>query len=87
MKRTGRGPALASLAIRAGDRAVRVRQRPGGTHVERWVETELCHLSSMSPVDPSSDEELVGLQLDRGGRTSLFHKVLPRFRRMLEAGS
>ncbi len=82
-----RGPALVSLTVRAGDRAIRVRQRPGGDHVERWVETELCHLSSLSPADPTSDEALVGLQLNRGGQTSLFRKILPRFRRMLEANA
>jgi hypothetical protein len=37
-------------------------------------------------VDPVLPEELVATQLARGGKNSLFQKILPRFRAMLEQG-
>ena len=42
-------------------------------------------VTSLSPADPSSPEELVALQLARGGKNSLFQKILPRFRKFLDA--
>lgn len=78
------GPALSSLILRAGDKTVRITQAAGAAHVERRIDAPGYHVTSLSPADPSSPEELVALQLARGGQNSLFKKILPQFRRMLE---
>lgn len=78
------GPPVSSLVLRAGDRSARVSQSAGAVHVERRVEAPGYGASSLSPADPTAPDQLVALQLARGGRNSLFRKILPRFRRMLE---
>lgn len=78
------GSALSSLVLRAGNRVARVTQAAGADHVERRIEAPGYSVSSLSPADPSGPEELVALQLARGGRNSLFRKILPHFREMLE---
>jgi glucose-6-phosphate dehydrogenase assembly protein OpcA len=77
-------PPLSSLIIRANDLTVSITQKAGSTHVERQVETSLFKAVSLSPVDPSSPAEIVAMQLARGGKNSLYQKILPRFRAMLE---
>lgn len=76
-------PPLASVVIRAKDVVVQVTQQAGASHVERKIETPAYKAMSLSPVDPESSEALVGVQLARGGRNSLFHKIYPLFRAML----
>lgn len=79
------GPPLSSLILRAGEKSASIEQQTGGAHVRRCVHAPGYDVCSLSPVDPSSPEELVGLQLARGGKNSLFQKILPRFRALLEA--
>jgi glucose-6-phosphate dehydrogenase assembly protein OpcA len=79
------GPALSSLVVRAGEMTARITQAAAAAHVERRIESPGYKVTSLSPVDPSSPEELVALQLARGGKNSLFQKILPRFRTMLAA--
>jgi glucose-6-phosphate dehydrogenase assembly protein OpcA len=79
------GPALSSLILQAGDKTARITQSAGASHVERRIDAPGYHVTSLSPADPSSPEELVALQLARGGQNSLFKKILPRFRQMLES--
>ena len=78
-------PPLGSVTIRSADTVVRVSQMAGSSHVERSVESGSYHAISLSPVDPESPAELVGVQLARGGKNSLYQKILPCFRGMLEA--
>ncbi|MBC8128305.1 MAG: glucose-6-phosphate dehydrogenase assembly protein OpcA [Gloeobacteraceae cyanobacterium ES-bin-144] len=78
-------PPLSSLILRAGKKSAHITQSSGAKYVERRIEAPGYQVSSLSPVDPSSPEELVALQLARGGKNSLFHKVLPRFRKILES--
>jgi len=78
------GPPLSSLVLRAGDKTARISQSAGASHVERMIDAPRYHVTSLSPADPTSPEELVGLQLARGGQNSLFKKILPQFRRMLQ---
>jgi len=78
-------PPLASLIIHAGKVTVKVTQKPGATHVERQIETPGFKATSLSPIDPTSPAELVAVQLSRGGKNSLYQKILPRFRAMLQA--
>ncbi|MES2440767.1 MAG: glucose-6-phosphate dehydrogenase assembly protein OpcA [Verrucomicrobiota bacterium] len=79
------GPPLASVVIRAANTTVSVSQKPGASHVERHVETAAYKATSLSPIDPVSPAELVGVQLSRGGKNSLYQKILPRFRAMLDS--
>jgi glucose-6-phosphate dehydrogenase assembly protein OpcA len=79
------GPPLGALVIRAGSVTVRVLQKPGASHVERQVEAAAFKATSLSPIDPTTPAELVAVQLARGGKNSLYQKILPRFRAMLEA--
>lgn len=79
------GPPLSSLTLRAGEKSVCILQAAGASHVERRIEAPGYHVTSLSPVDPTLPEEIVALQLARGGKNSLFQKILPRFRHLLEA--
>ena len=78
------GPPLSSVVIRMANTTVQVSQKTGASHVERLVETPTYKATSLSPVDPVSPAELVAVQLSRGGKNSLYQKILPRFRAMLE---
>jgi glucose-6-phosphate dehydrogenase assembly protein OpcA len=84
LKECPAGPALSSLVLKSGNKSARITQAAGSAHVERRVEAPGYSVSSLSPVDPTGPEELVALQLARGGKNSLFRKILPQFRRMLE---
>ena len=78
-------PPLSSVIIRAGNTTVRITQKTGASHVQRQLEAGAYKASSLSPVDPKSPAELVAVQLARGGKNSLYQKILPRFRVMLES--
>lgn len=78
------GPPLGSLIIKSDEVTVQVTQQPGASHVERRVESSSYSAVSLSPADPTSPAELVAVQLARGGKNSLYQKILPRFRAMLE---
>lgn len=77
------GPPLSRVALRSNDLEVCVSQNAGVSHVERKVESANYRATSLSPVDPTSPAELVAVQLARGGKNSLYQKILPRFRTML----
>jgi glucose-6-phosphate dehydrogenase assembly protein OpcA len=79
------GPPLSSVILRANDVTVQVTQKAGASHVERRVESAAYKATSLSPVDPTTPAELVGVQLSRGGKNSLYQKILPRFRALLES--
>ena len=79
-------PPLSSVVIRAKNATVRITQKTGASHVERQLEAGAYKASSLSPADPASPAELVAVQLARGGKNSLYQKILPRFRAMLESG-
>jgi glucose-6-phosphate dehydrogenase assembly protein OpcA len=81
------GPPLSSVIIRSPNTVVSVHQKPGASHVERQVETATYKATSLSPVDPVSPAELVAVQLSRGGKNSLYQKILPRFRALLDVPS
>jgi glucose-6-phosphate dehydrogenase assembly protein OpcA len=76
-------PPISLLVLRAGDRSVVISQAAGSAHVERRIEAPGYQASSLSPIDPVSAGDLVAMQLSRGGKNSLFSKILPRFRAML----
>ena len=77
-------PPLSALTLRAGNQSAHITQAMGAAHVERRITAPGYHVTSLAPADPSSPADLVALQLARGGKNSLFQKILPRFRQMLE---
>ncbi len=77
-------PPVSSLMLRAGNRSAHLTQATGSQHIERRLEAPSYRVSSLSPIDPSGADELMAIQLARGGKNSLFRKILPRFRAMLE---
>ena len=77
-------PPISGLTLRAGAKAAHITRSADSTHVERRIEAPGYQVTSLAPADPLSSEELVAMQLARGGRNSLFHKILPRFRKLLE---
>lgn len=76
-------PPVSLLVLRAGDRSAVISQPAGSAHVERRIEAPGYQASSLSPIDPIGAGDLVAMQLSRGGKNSLFAKILPRFRAML----
>lgn len=76
-------PPISLLVLRAGDRSAVISQAAGSAHVERRIKAPGYEVSSLSPIDPVSAGDLVAMQLSRGGKNSLFSKILPRFRAML----
>ena len=76
---------LSSLILRAEGTTVQVTYENGASHLQRQIEAGHYKATSLSPADPESPAELVALQLARGGKNSLYQKILPRFRAMLEA--
>lgn len=76
---------LAALEITAGETKVQVTYEKGASHLQRHIESGAYNATSLSPAGPVLPEELVAMQLARGGRNSLYQKILPRFRAMLDA--
>lgn len=76
-------PPVSRLVLHAGNRSAVISQAAGSAHVERRIEAPWYQANSLSPIDPLSAEDLVAMQLSRGGKNSLFAKILPRFRAML----
>jgi len=74
---------LGKVELRSPDVTVCVSQDAGASHVSRQIKAAGYCAHSLSPADPESDAELVGLQLSRGGKNSLYQKILPTFRAML----
>lgn len=77
------GPPLSAVILRAGNTKVQITQKSAALHVERQIETATYKTTSLSPIDPTSAAALVASQLARGGKNSLYQKILPRFRAML----
>jgi len=74
---------LGKVKLKAGDVSVSVSREAGASHVSRKIRGPGYLANSLSPADPDVDSELVALQLSRGGKNSLYQKVLPRFRSLL----
>ncbi len=84
LKENAAGPPISLLELRAPGIAVSVTQAAGASHVERQVKTDSYRAASLSPADPTDAAALLGVQLARGGKNSLYQKILPRFRAMLK---
>ncbi|MFM2198955.1 MAG: hypothetical protein RLZZ505_2387 [Verrucomicrobiota bacterium] len=76
-------PPLGLVELSSSATTVRVSREKGSAHLLREIESGDYKVSSLSPADPDSCEGLVACQLSRGGKNSLFLKVLPRFLELL----
>jgi glucose-6-phosphate dehydrogenase assembly protein OpcA len=75
--------ALGALILRSPSCIVSVVRDAGADHVLRAIKSPGHKASSLAPADPRAPEELVAMQLSRGGRNSLYQKILPHFLAML----
>lgn len=75
--------ALGSLIIKAGEVSVEVIREPGSNHLLRRVVAPGLVTESPGPVDSDNSVDSIGEQLSRGGKNSLYRKILPRFRQLL----
>lgn len=83
LKTDSAAPPLSAVTLRAKNVTVHVCQKAGSSHVERHLEAAGYKATSLSPIDPTTPAALVAVQLARGGKNSLYQKILPRFRAML----
>lgn len=74
---------LGKLEITAGDVSVEIDRDPGASHLGRLLRTPGHCLDIPGPADPECAEDLVAEQLSRGGKNSLYRKILPRFLELL----
>ncbi|MBC7980732.1 MAG: glucose-6-phosphate dehydrogenase assembly protein OpcA [Armatimonadetes bacterium] len=74
---------LGLVELASGKTTVRVSQEKGAAHLLREIVSASHHVSSLSPADPEAPAELVAQQLSRGGKNSLFLKILPSFLQLL----
>jgi hypothetical protein len=63
---------------------VRVSHEKKSIHLLREIESGDYHVTSLSPADPEASPDLIAQQLSRGGKNSLFLKVLPMFLELLK---
>lgn len=70
---------LGRVALRAGGITLSVFREAGSAHLQRRLEAPGHTLHSLAPADPDSSAQLLAQQLARGGKNSLFMKILPRF--------
>ncbi len=75
---------IGSLRLIAGEVTVEVSREAGSAYVERRLSAPGHAAVSPGPADPDEPVALIGEQLARGGKNSLFLKILPRFRELLE---
>lgn len=66
---------------------VHVSREKNSTHLLREIVSDDYHVSSLSPADPEASADLVAQQLSRGGKNSLFLKILPQFLSLLAQSS
>ncbi|MDP4720694.1 MAG: glucose-6-phosphate dehydrogenase assembly protein OpcA [Akkermansiaceae bacterium] len=70
---------ISLVEISAGETVVRVSREKDSAHLLREIQSGDYHVSSLSPADPEASADLVAEQLARGGKNSLFLKILPQF--------
>jgi len=75
---------LGLVRLSGGGVTVSVFREEGGAHLVRRIEASGHVVEAPGPVDPDDSAGLIGEQLARGGKNSLFQKILPKFRQFLE---
>lgn len=80
---SGDSSPLGMVEISSSKTTVRVSRDKGSAHLLREIESGHYKVSSLCPADPDAAESLVAQQLSRGGKNSLFLKILPVFMELL----
>lgn len=75
---------LGLVRLSGGGVTVSVSREAGAAYLIRRIEAPGHFVEAPGPVDPDTCAGLIGEQLARGGKNSLFQKILPRFRQLLE---
>lgn len=75
---------LGLVSLQGGGVTLSVKRDAGDSHLMRRIECSGHLVEAPGPVDPDDSVGLIGEQLSRGGKNSLFQKILPRFRQLLE---
>jgi glucose-6-phosphate dehydrogenase assembly protein OpcA len=75
---------LGLVELSSENTCVRVSHEKGAAHLLREVVSGEYRVSSLSPADPEASADLVAQQLARGGKNSLFLKVLPLYLELLK---
>ena len=70
---------LSVVEISAGATVVCVSRENNSTHLMREIHSADYNVQSLSPADPQTSVDLVKEQLARGGKNSLFLKILPLY--------
>ncbi|MGE9270564.1 MAG: glucose-6-phosphate dehydrogenase assembly protein OpcA [Verrucomicrobiales bacterium] len=73
------------LKLEGEDLRVEVSREAGGSRLMRCIEAPGHRVETPGPVNADDSLSLVGEQLSRGGKNSLYRKILPRFLSMLSA--
>lgn len=76
---------IGELRMTAGETRIEVSRDAGAKHVCRRLSAPGHVTESLVPADPDGSMDLLGDQLARGGRNSLFRKILTRFLRLMSA--
>lgn len=77
------GAPLSLLSIKSPDCEVKVSRQEGTSHLCQAICTAGHCLNVSGPADADDPEGLVADQLSRGGKNSLFLRMLPRFLKLL----
>ena len=76
--------ALGLVELSSEKTVVRVSREKDSGHLLREIVSGDYHVSSLSPADPESSADLVAQQLSRGGKNSLFLKIVPLFLQLID---
>ena len=76
--------ALGLLEISAGDVCIEVSRAVGSSHLLRTLRSPGHDFEAPAPADPDDPAELIGEQLSRGGRNTLYRRMLPRMLKLLD---
>jgi glucose-6-phosphate dehydrogenase assembly protein OpcA len=74
---------ISLLELTAPQITLKLSRAAGAAHLIREQITPGKTQTSLAPADPDDDAGLVGAQLARGGKNTLYRKVLPRFLELL----
>lgn len=87
LKADSESAALGRLALAAGDVRIEITRAAGARLLMRRLQAPGHLVEDLAPADHDDPVALIGDQLSRGGKNSLFAKILPRFLRLLEGGN
>ena len=75
---------LGLVSLQGNGAEATVSREAGAPYLTRRLRCSDHVIESPGPVDPDGSAALIGEQLARGGKNSLFQKIMPKFRQMLE---